>query len=382
MKFTKSKALTFGMELEFQIVDQATGALSASSVAILDAITKRHDSNRFALEATLATIELNSSVHESADTMIEEVATLTADLRNCARLAGLDIRGGGTQYAQFWNERVMAPTARARDLEARFGFLPKRFSTYGMHVHVGVTGGNAAIKLANALQALSPLFIAMSVASPFLQRSDTSFCSVRPIEPLVYPYGGPMPNFKNWLTFEIALDDMLASGLATSIKDVYWDVRPKPEFGTVEVRVFDTPLSVYKAVGLAAFTRGCAALALRGELRFAKSRRPHRAELTSRFLACRDGLNASLFNPFEGCVMPAREWMESMFAAVLRAPLSAADATCIAELQLTCSGAQDSDVMRATWAEACETRTTSGDSMKESPVYSRLICERLLQKAV
>ena len=177
MEFAKSEALTFGLELEFQIVNEKTGLLSPSSLELWEELRQRKDVARFSLEATLSTIEINSSVHANADAMATEMQTLTADTQKIAQSKGLNLRGGGTQLAQFWNERVMAPTDRARELEKRYGFLPKRFSTYGMHVHIGMPSGDDAIRVGNLLQCLCPLFIAASAASPFLQLADTGFAA-------------------------------------------------------------------------------------------------------------------------------------------------------------------------------------------------------------
>lgn len=349
MQFSHSEALTFGMELEFQIVNSSTGALSPSSLEFWEILKQREDAARFSLEATLSTIELNSSVHRDADTMAAEVLSLTQTLCEAARPKGLLLRGGGTQLTQFWNERVMAPTERAQALEHRFGFLPKRFSTYGMHVHIGAAHPNDAILMGNALQALVPLFIAMSAASPFLQMADTGFCASRPLEPLIYPHGGPMPRLKDWAEFEHRADEIFSTQLANSLKDIYWDVRPKPEFGTIEVRVFDTPLSIHKAVGLAAFTRACAALALQGTLALPATPPPPTAERVSRFLACRDGMEATLFDPFTQQWKPARTWLNELVQAMSPTPLCAADLRHIKAVHALCLREQDAQVMRAAW---------------------------------
>lgn len=95
------------------------------------------------------------------------------------------------------------------------------------------------------------MFIALSAASPFHQGFDTGFCAARPLESLVYPFSGPMPAFADWEDFQCKTEQIYQTGLASSLKDLYWDVRPKPEYGTIEVRSFDMPLQVEKAVALA-----------------------------------------------------------------------------------------------------------------------------------
>lgn len=377
MEFAKSAALTFGLELEFQIVNQATGLLSPSSLDIWKELSDREDVARFSLEATLSTMEINSSVHTTADAMSEEIGVLTEHIRAVAKTLGLDIRGGGTQMTQFWNERVMAPTDRAKELEKKFGFLPKRFSTYGMHVHIGMTSGNDAVRVGNMLQCLCPLFIAMSAASPFLQRADTGFAAARPLEPLMYPHGGPMPELQDWTHFEDVAQELFATELANSLKDIYWDVRPKPEFGTVEIRVFDTPLSVKKAVAMAAFSRACSSLALNGQLRFSDKPRPATAERVSRFLACRDGMGAVLFNPFVRDWMPARAWFEQMLDAARQQPIYAVDSEQLEYLKVVMDGEQDYEFMRKAWANVQANNANPVDLAWSLPRYSEQLCELL-----
>ena len=379
MQFHKSESLTFGLELELQIVDPSNGRLSPSSMEILALLSESPQSNRFAPEATLATIELNSSIHRNASEMEIEIRRLTQAVRAAANRIGRDVRGGGTQVTQFWNERIIAPTQRARELEEKFGFLPKRFSTYGMHVHVGMPDADIAVRIANVLQSFCPLFIALSAASPFLQLEDTGFAAARPLEPLVYPHGGPMPLLRDWGHFEEVMEDLYATQIASNVKDVYWDVRPKPEFGTIEVRVFDTPLSVRKAVVLAALTRGIAELALTGavNVRF-DSTTFEMNERVSRFNACRHAMEAQLFNPGTGQWVPARAWLQQLLETIADRNSAVMDSAYIAEIQTITQQEQDHVVMRNAWRAAQTVNGSDGDIAPALVAYSRPMCERLL----
>ena len=232
-----------------------------------------------------------------------------------------------------------------------------------------------------SLKAFHLLFIALSAASPFQQGVDTGFCSARPLEPLVYPYGGPMPKMAGWVEFERITDEIFASGLAKSLKDIYWDVRPKPEFGTVEVRVFDTPLRMQKGVSLAALTRGCAALALSGKLQLPTTTIPYNTDRVSRFLACRDGMAARLFNPMAGEWMPAHQWLDMLVDQIEQNPLGTADMRRVHELQAMAEGEQDCDIMRSTWNRIASTSDEPDVNAPGSAAYAantREHCDRLL----
>lgn len=378
MEFTQSADLSFGLELEFQIVNSRTGRLSPSSLELWGDLKDRPDAERYSLEATLSTIEINSSVHSDADDMLREVLSITRTLEKLATPKGLIIRGGGTQLTQYWDDRIVTPSERATELTKRFGFLPKRFSTYGMHVHIGVSNADNALMVGNFLQALVPLFIAMSAASPFLQMSDTGFCASRPLEPLIYPHGGSMPRMTSWSQFESIVEEIFTLKLASSLKDIYWDVRPKPEFGTIEVRVFDTPLSVYKAVAMAAFTRACAALVLSGQWVLPGKPASPTAERVSRFMACRDGLDANLLDPISQTWVPARQLLGTLCDAIGQSNHEAVDKRRIAELHAHCSKIQDSEIMRNAWQNSqnfqISNRTGSDTLMAD---YSRSLEKRM-----
>ena len=247
-----------------------------------------------------------------------------------------------------------------------------------MHVHIGMTSGDEAIRVGNMLQNLCPLFIAMSAASPFLQRADTGFAAARPLETLMYPHGGPMPELRDWAHFEEVADEIFETELANSLKDIYWDVRPKPEFGTVEIRVFDTPLSVKKAVAMAAFARACASLMLDGRLRLTGKHTPATAERVSRFMACRDGMEAQLFNPFDGVWMSAHQWFEKLFDIVQAQPVCAIDAEHIAFLRADLSGSQDHATMRKTWADLQARNPNPEDTSWSLPRYSSKLSQLLI----
>jgi carboxylate-amine ligase len=379
MDFRASEPLTYGLELELQIVDRSTGRLTPGCVTLLDALARQGPAGHYAQEATLATIELNSSVHHDAAGMAAEMDGLVRRAREAARANGFDLRGGGTHLAQFWNERVMSSTARAQALEQRFGFLPKRFSTYGMHVHVGMPDAESALRVANVLQALGPLFIALSAASPFLQLADTGFACCRPLEPLVYPQGGPMPFLRSWQALEEEVQALRLTGIAHSLKDIYWDVRPKPEFGTVEVRVFDTPLQLDKALHLASLTRHLAALALADRL-VLEQPPPATAQQVSRFMACRHGLAARLYDPFQSHWVPAREWLGQLFNALEHTGGTLRpQASDLSAWRALLHEAEEHALMRSTWADIRPETTDDEALLRQALVRnSEVMCARLL----
>jgi glutamate---cysteine ligase / carboxylate-amine ligase len=145
-----------------------------------------------------------------------------------------------------------------------------------------------------------PHFIALSAASPFAQGEDTSFETSRLHAVAMFPLSGHMPRLQGWDDFNVYFDEMVSYGIVESIKDFYWDIRPKPEFGTVEVRIFDTPLTVEMAAALGALVQTLSVYLLNSE----SEKTTPVGDLAStrvygynRFQACRFGFDAQLANP-------------------------------------------------------------------------------------
>jgi glutamate---cysteine ligase / carboxylate-amine ligase len=178
--------------------------------------------------------------------------------------------------------------------------LAKQFTVFGQHVHVGVGSGDLAIELTQRLLPYIPHFIALSAASPFAQGEDTSFETSRLHAVAMFPLSGHMPRLRDWQDFCAYFNEMVSYGIVESIKDFYWDIRPKPEFGTVEVRIFDTPLTVDMAAALGALVQTLAVYLLNSD---AEKNTPvgdlasTRVYGYNRFQACRFGFDAQLADP-------------------------------------------------------------------------------------
>jgi gamma-glutamyl:cysteine ligase YbdK (ATP-grasp superfamily) len=119
-----------------------------------------------------------------------------------------------------------------------------------------VPDGDTAIYLTHIFSRYVPHFIALSVSSPFQQGEDTSYQSSRLNTVSAFPLSGQMPFVRSWGEFLEYFDKMRGYGIVEATKDFYWDIRPRPGYGTVEIRVFDTPLSVDRAAALAAYVQG------------------------------------------------------------------------------------------------------------------------------
>jgi carboxylate-amine ligase len=163
-------------------------------------------------------------------------------------------------------------------------------------VHIGCPEGDSAIYLLHALSRYIPHFIALAASSPYHQGVDTAFDSSRLNSVFAFPLSGRAPVVQSWSGFVDYFESMRSYGIVESMKDFYWDIRPKPEYGTVEIRVFDTPLTVDKAAVLAAYAQTLSRYLLI-ERPNPISEETYRVYTYNRFQACRFGLEGFLIDP-------------------------------------------------------------------------------------
>lgn len=293
--FISSAPNTLGIELELQLIDPRSFDLTAASDELLAQMANHPIADRVKPEITRSMIELNSSVHEHPMGLLAEMREMRDALVEAADAVGVSVAGGGAHPFMRWQERSISDTPRFQYLAEMYGYLARQFTVFGQHIHLGVKSGDESIKLLRRLSPYVPHFIALSASSPYCEGVDTLFSCSRLNAVNSFPLAGHMPaEVKDWYQFEAHLAQLRAYGLAESIKDLYWDIRPKPEFGTVEIRVCDTPLTVERACQIAAFAQALAVLLMREDDPSDKAWLSYRS---NHFQACRFGLQGSYVTP-------------------------------------------------------------------------------------
>ncbi|HHE0256990.1 TPA: YbdK family carboxylate-amine ligase [Yersinia enterocolitica] len=251
--FQYSSYPTIGTELELQLIDLDNFDLSNKSSQI---IADYNDSIHVKKELTLSTIEINSSVHATPFTLYEELKTTAHNLSEVATRYNCALCGGGRHITNNWKKQTISQEKRYQDVYQQYGFLAKLSCVFGQHIHIGVENGNDAIYLCHALIPYLPHFIALSASSPYYQSEDTFFDSSRFSALNSFnTFGFIEPSILTWEDFTKYVDKAIALGVIKCIKDIYWEIRPKPEFGTIEIRVCDTPLDIYHAAMLSGYAQ-------------------------------------------------------------------------------------------------------------------------------
>ena len=253
--FRRNQDPTLGVELELMLIDGDTFDLASSAVRVERETRALGLGDNVKLEITQSMIEINSSVHSGCASLRAELAELGAQLCTAARSHATRVCGGGTHPFHRWQERRISPSSRFHDVAHRYGYLAKQFTVFGQHIHVGCTSGDDAIRSIRVFARFVSQFIALSAASPFHRGVDTGFESCRLNMIAAFPLSGRMTHIESWQEFEAEFERLQRIGVVESLKDFYWDMRPKPEFGTVELRIPDTPLDVGLASDLAAYVQ-------------------------------------------------------------------------------------------------------------------------------
>jgi len=312
LDFTQSTPLTMGVELELQIVNRRDYNLTRGSSDLLSLLEKQKHGYDIKPEITESMIEIATSVHSKHKEMLAELAEMRRLLVAADDKLNLGLSGGGAHPFQHWEDQRIFPAERYQLVSQLYGYLAKQFTVYGQHIHIGCANGDEAVRLSHLLARYIPHFIALSASSPFYQGVDTSFQSSRLTSINAFPLSGYMPFVADWDAFNTYFDKMKRLGIVASMKDFYWDIRPKPEYGTVEIRVCDTPLTIETAVALAAYAQTLAKY-LFEQRELAPAQDIYLTYSYNRFQACRFGVAGTLINPISGERLPLQDDLLATF---------------------------------------------------------------------
>jgi glutamate---cysteine ligase / carboxylate-amine ligase len=246
---------TIGIEEELMIVD-------ADSLELVNAIeTLLEDARDTAPESGFGDIkpELMESVLEIATKPAANTAeagvqlrALRRQVRDLAAPRGYTIGSAGTHPFALWEDQRIASRLRYRELIRALRFVARQELIFGLHVHVGVDDPDKAIHVANGMRVHLPVLLALSANSPFWRGDGTGMASTRLPIFRAFPRVGVPPSYRDWADYERQIEFMVSSGVMEDYTYLWYDVRPHPKLGTVEIRACDAQTRVEHTLGLAA----------------------------------------------------------------------------------------------------------------------------------
>ncbi len=255
--FESSPRSSLGIEWELQLVDRETRQLRSGANEILAAMAPAGGEHPKAKHELLqSTIEVITGVCDTVEEAMADLAGTIAEVRVEADKLGLGLMCAGTHPMTDWATQEFSPNPRYQALLDKTQWLARQLQIFGVHVHVGVRSPEKSIPILNALTVYLPHFLALSASSPYWIGHDTGLASSRSKVFEGLPTAGLPFQLSGWPQFEEYMDTLIKTGTIDSIKEVWWDIRPHPTYGTVELRICDG-LPTLEEVGMVAALAHC-----------------------------------------------------------------------------------------------------------------------------
>lgn len=250
--FKGSPAPTLGVEIELQIVNPETMALKSGS---LDIMSRVGDHPRIKPELTQSTIEVITGICQTPYDAYHDLSGSMRELYAIGDEYGFTFASAGTHPFSSWSDQDIYPNERYKQLVQRIQWAARRLNIYGIHVHVGVGSGERAIAIGNALTYYIPHLLALSASSPFVDSEDSGLdsCRVKLFE--VMPTAGLPYQLANYGEFQRFMNTLINAKAIQSIREIWWDIRPHPNYGTIELRICDAPATIKDCCALAALAQ-------------------------------------------------------------------------------------------------------------------------------
>ena len=256
--FRASPAPTLGIEVELGLVDRVTRALQPGAPDILAEIGSIFPEGlhpKAKPELLRCTVEVITGI---CDTVAEARADLEATLAEVTEAADardLALMCSGTHPFSHWRDQQVTDNPRYAALVETIGWPARRLAIHGIHFHVGVPSGEHAVAIVGALTYHLPVLLALSASSPYWSGLDTAMASSRTKVFEGLPTAGLPPRLGTWSDFEQVMGTLMTAGVISSIREIWWDIRPHPDFGTVEIRVCDGMATMGEVCALAALAQ-------------------------------------------------------------------------------------------------------------------------------
>lgn len=314
--WTPSPAWTVGIEEEVMLLDAADWSLAQRSTEVMGVLPEDLR-DELAVETHLGAMEYASAPREQVGDAVADLARLRTRLSAALAPLGLRAAAAGTHPSAVWTEVEVTPRRRYEQIHAEMGELARREPTFAQHVHIGVADPEDAVRVMTRLRPHLPLLLALSAGSPFWQGRDTGLASARIPIWQAFPRTGiprPFARYGDWVE---TVDALLRCGAFADPSFLWWDIRPVPAYGTVEVRVMDAQPDLDRVAALTALVVSLARLELEEGWAPAALIDAHEVLAENRFLASRDGVRAELVDLGQGCRRSVTDLVEDLLPAVL-----------------------------------------------------------------
>ena len=254
--------MSLGVEEELMLLDGETLELAPAVSRLLEAAEGERVEGRLKTELFASMVELNTPVVRTADDAFERIVDLRRVAARVAGTLGLHVAGAGAHPRSRPEEQEIVPEPRYVEMAEYAGLSARRQTVNGLHVHVGMPSGDDCLRVLERVLPWLPVVLAMSANSPYFAGVDTGFASNRATVLTELPRSGAPPFFATYAAWEGHVERLMELRLPADYTALWWDVRPHPRFGTLELRVPDQPTSVRLTGAFVALLQALCAFAL------------------------------------------------------------------------------------------------------------------------
>lgn len=308
--FKGNKNHTVGVELELQLIDKNTRELTGATSKILKTLSNCPYIKHELFESV---IEINSNPCNTVQELKTDLMKRVKVLYEHASKIGINLTMAGTHPTTNWALQEISPAKRYKDIIDKIQMPVQRMLIFGLHVHVGVSSGDEAVAINNALIDYLPHLLALSCSSPFWVKRDSGMESYRVKILETLPTTGLPFKLHSYEEFIELVNVLRKAGTIESIKEIWWDVRPHPDFGTVEVRVCDAMPLVDDVISIAAFVQSLIAhLAAMYRRRDEIGHLPSFLVRENKWRAARYGIDGALIVNSAGKTVPIKDAVEKL----------------------------------------------------------------------
>ncbi|QDU96165.1 carboxylate-amine ligase [Lignipirellula cremea] len=258
LHFNSNSSHSLGIELELGLVDEQSMALSSAIHRLHESLAPEVQES-CKPELMQCCIEVITGVCQNIDEAEADLRSKLVPIQESADNLGLRLWWGSTHPFSSWRRQKVTPNDRYYDLVNLLQEMARRLVTFGLHVHVGVDSGDKAVMICDRIMQHLPTLLALSSSSPFWENRNTGLQSHRSKIMEGLPTAGLPTLMRNWSEYVWLVNHMIDTGFINTIREIWWDVRPHHNFGTVEVRVCDMPGNLDDALALAALIQSLVA---------------------------------------------------------------------------------------------------------------------------
>ncbi|MBA3315289.1 MAG: YbdK family carboxylate-amine ligase [Planctomycetota bacterium] len=262
--FTRNERPTLGVEVELQLVDAKSGALTSAIEAVLAELPDGL-SEQIKPELMQCYLEINTCVCKTVAEAGKDLKDKLDRLERITDALGLKLFWAGTHPFSSWRDQKITKNDRYLRLVDLMQDVARRLVTFGLHVHVGVDSGDKAVMICDRMLRHLPLLLALSSNSPFWEGRATGLHSNRANIMQGLPTAGLPRRMRNYSEYVWLVNHLIATGFINTIREIWWDIRPHHNFGTVEVRVCDVPGNLEQVLAITALIQ-CLVVALSREI--------------------------------------------------------------------------------------------------------------------